>query len=208
MNVEVDKGRLDAWAEALGSQGYLVDAPLPDRLLADLQARAATVNYRPAEVGRQHKRLDPNIRGDEIAWVSSSDPIDAAWMRWLDNLQQGLNRRLFLGLQQHESHYAHYPSGASYQRHRDAFAASGQSNRIVSLVLYLNETWSESWGGELVLYPKDKQVLLPLEHLSPIPGRLVMFMSEDFPHEVLAGRQNRYSLAAWFRGSSPNSAPI
>ena len=202
MNVEEEQERLDTWAEALSSQGYLVAEPLPPTLLLALQRRSKQVHYQPAQVGRQHKRLDPQIRSDRIAWTNAGQGVDAQWMQWLDGLQRGLNQRLFLGLAQHESHYAWYPPGASYQRHRDAFATPGHSNRVVSLVLYLNASWPEHSGGELVLYPNAPDGSEPLAKLEPSPGRMVLFMSAELPHQVLPGQQDRYSLAAWFRGFS------
>jgi SM-20-related protein len=35
--------------------------------------------------------------------------------------------------------------------------------------------------------------------LPPIGGTLVLFMSADMPHEVLAAHRSRYSIAGWFR---------
>lgn len=199
-----DDETLDAWAAGLRTDSLVVAQPLSPELLAGLQRRAQQVSYKPAQVGRVQRRLAPEVRSDEIAWVSANDLVDAQWLAWLDALQLGLNRRLFLGLTHNESHYAFYPPGARYHRHRDAFSADGYSNRIVSLVLYLNETWPDAVGGELVVYSSDKANPEPLKRLAPLPGRLVLFLSADLPHEVLPAQQNRYSLAAWFRGSSAN----
>ncbi len=199
-----DEEMLDAWAAGLSADSLVVARPLPSQLLTALQQRALQVSYKAAHVGRAQRRLAPEVRSDAIAWVTANHGVDAQWLTWLDALQLGLNRRLFLGLTHHESHYAFYPPGASYQRHRDAFAADGYSNRIVSLVLYLNETWSDTAGGELVVYGDSKGDAEPLKRLAPLPGRLVLFLSADLPHEVLPAQQNRYSLAAWFRGSSAN----
>jgi SM-20-related protein len=195
---------LDVWAEELSTHSLVIAEPLPETLLSSLQARARQIAYKPAQVGRVSRRLAPEVRSDEIAWISDSNAVDAQWLQWLDALQLGLNRRLFLGLTHHESHYALYPPGARYHRHRDAFAEEGFSNRIVSLVLYLNEVWPEAAGGELVLYPAVDTDGLACRQVAPLPGRLVLFLSADLPHEVLPAQQNRYSLAAWFRGSRSN----
>mgnify|MGYP001493993976 CR=1 FL=1 len=45
---------------------------------------------------------------------------------------------------------AHYPPGAKYVRHSDVSPAV--SHRRVTAILYLNEGWEESHGGELQLY--------------------------------------------------------
>lgn len=199
-----DEKMLDAWAAGLSADSLVVAQPLSSELLAGLQQRAQQVSYKPAQVGRAQRRLAPEVRSDEIAWTTANDRVDAQWLAWLDALQLGLNRRLFLGLTHHESHYAFYPPGARYHRHRDAFAADGYSNRTVSLVLYLNEIWPDTAGGELVVYSDSETNAEPLKRLAPLPGRLVLFLSADLPHEVLPAQQNRYSLAAWFRGSSAN----
>ena len=65
-------------------------------------------------------------------------------------LRLELNKRLFLGLFDYECHFARYAPGGFYKKHRDAFV--GDSNRILSTVLYLNPGWRAEWGGELLMY--------------------------------------------------------
>jgi SM-20-related protein len=38
-----------------------------------------------------------------------------------------------------------------------------------------------------------------LIRVAPECGKLVIFLSEDFPHEVLPATQLRQSIAGWFR---------
>jgi len=33
----------------------------------------------------------------------------------------------------------------------------------------------------------------------PLFGTIVVFLSEEFPHEVLPARRDRFSVAGWFR---------
>jgi SM-20-related protein len=35
--------------------------------------------------------------------------------------------------------------------------------------------------------------------LLPTYGTLVVFLSDEFPHEVLKAHRDRYSIAGWFR---------
>ena len=71
--------------------------------------------------------------------------------------------------------------GAFYKKHLDAF--KGTNSRILSTVLYLNPGWLAGDGGELVLYhPVSDEVL---EVVTPDFGKMVIFLSEEFPHEVL-----------------------
>ena len=117
------------------------------------------------------------------------------WLKWAAELQQYLNRHLFLGLFSFESHFAHYVPGAFYRRHRDAFR--GQANRVLSVVVYLNKDWLDTDSGELVLYADDKDMLGT--KVLPSWGTIAVFLSEEFPHEVLPAKRDRYSIAGWYR---------
>lgn len=110
-------------------------------------------------------------------------------------MQVYLNRRLFLGLFSFESHFAHYSPGDFYKKHYDAFR--GGANRILSIVVYLNHGWQPDDGGELVLYldDKDREGI----KVTPSFGSVAIFLSEEFPHEVLPATRDRYSIAGWFR---------
>ena len=114
-----------------------------------------------------------------------------AFLARLDTLRRDLNRLLYLGLDDCEAHYAGYPPGGGYARHRDRFRDSDA--RVVTLVSYLNEDWREDDGGHLRLWLEDGTVttLLPA-------GGSVCFLSE-LEHEVLPARRERFSIAAWFR---------
>jgi SM-20-related protein len=68
---------------------------------------------------------------------------------------------------------------------------------MVTTVLYLNPDWQAEWGGELVIYGEDSDEKLAV--ITPEMGKLVVFMSEQIPHEVLPTRKPRASIAGWFR---------
>jgi SM-20-related protein len=189
----------DEIADALAGQGYIVlQNPLPDDLcnglLLNLQQQDTALN--PAGVGRQGDYQRNNtIRGDAIQWLEPGVPAVTEFLCWMDKLREAMNQRLFLGLFDYESHYAVYEPGAFYQKHRDAFR--GKPGRKLSSVLYLNPEWDKTQGGELVLY--DEAGENELLRLAPEYGRLVLFLSEDFPHEVLPATARRQSIAGWFR---------
>lgn len=150
-----------------------------------------------AGIGRGEDHIqDRSIRRDRIAWLEGCTEPQARLFELLDRIRNELNRRLFLGLKRFEAHYATYHPGDFYRTHLDSF--QGRASRIVSLVLYLNDDWGQNDGGELQLY--DRQ--LPEQacaRVLPEGGRMVMFMSEEIPHEVLIAGRTRYSLACWFR---------
>lgn len=188
----------DEIADALATRGYIVleQALLPaitQGLVAHLAAEEAQLKR--AGVGRkQDYQLNDAIRGDKIQWLEPTTPAVCDFLAWMDALRIGLNQRLFLGLFDYESHFALYEPGAFYHKHVDAFR--GQSGRKLSTVFYLNDDWDENNGGELVLYDGASDQVL--ERIAPLCGRLVIFLSEDFPHEVLAARAKRQSIAGWF----------
>jgi SM-20-related protein len=64
------------------------------------------------------------------------------------------------------------------------------------VVYYLNEEWRKEDGGELVIYNQNDNFLAKV---APIGNKMVVFMSENFPHEVLPTNTTRYSIAGWFR---------
>ncbi|MFN2330094.1 MAG: 2OG-Fe(II) oxygenase [Chromatocurvus sp.] len=188
-------------ADALRSDGYAVcHSALPAGQSLALRKHLMGMDsslYFPAGIGRQQDHsLTRSIRQDEICWINGESSVGRDWLAWVTALQQELNRSLLLGLFSFESHFAHYRPGAFYRRHLDAFR--GEANRVLSLVAYLNPDWKPEDGGELVLYPENGKPITVLPEMST----LVVFLSEEFPHEVLPARRDRYSITGWFRVNS------
>ena len=194
----------DPIANALSHTGYsILDQVLPTELVTALRIKAQTLgqaDYQPAHIGRHHRHRNTTLRQDHICWLSPHHPPDQHYLQAMEQLRYELNRRLFLGLFDYESHYAHYAPGAYYQKHRDVFVQPPVT-RIVTTLLYLNPGWPVDAGGELRLYAPDGEAVLEL--ISPLEGRLVLFLSAPFPHEVLPARRDRYSIAGWFRNHAP-----
>ncbi len=197
----------EALCNALVAQGYfVVEHAIEDDLLLALmlEAQAGDPGFRPAAIGRGIEQTkDRSVRNDEIAWMNGATPAQMRWLQTMRDLQVCINRDLFLGLFSFESHFAHYAPGHFYQKHYDAFR--GEANRRLSLVLYLNQNWQASSGGELVLYNERSHVL---HKVSPRLGTLVAFLSEEFPHEVLPAKQDRFSIAGWFRVNTSNAQKV
>ncbi len=187
-------------AQDLENQGYSIrHGALPEGLAMSLfehQQDLASEAFKKAGIGRGENYLENEfVRTDEICWINGDAEAGKNWLDWTANLQSFLNRRLFLGLFSFESHFAHYRPGDYYKRHYDAFR--GEANRVLSVVAYFNSDWTVADGGELVLYKDDhdKQGV----KVMPLFGTLVTFLSEEFPHEVLAAKRDRHSIAGWFR---------
>lgn len=198
----------DGWLEAIGDRlverGWLtLDAAslLGPELLAGLRAEIDALEQAAAMeragVGRGvHFTRDRSVRRDRIAWLQGDTSRQQQLFDFFEVLRVGLNRTLFLGLRRFEAHYASYHPGDFYRRHVDSFR--GRASRIVSLVLYLNDDWKPGDGGELQIFSREGPEDI-CGCVSPESGRVVMFMSEEVPHEVLPARRPRHSVACWFR---------
>jgi len=156
--------------------------------------------FRHAGVGRGAGfRVRPEVRSDHVLWI---DPDAAtrrqrAWLSRMEALRRALNERLWLGLFTYEAHLAVYPPGAFYATHLDRF--EGARHRLVTVILYLNEAWSESDGGALRVF-LDAPDPPPFEEVRPEGGTLVAFLSGEHPHEVLPAHRERWSVVGWFTG--------
>lgn len=171
---------------------------LSGALLLHLQGMSER-RFERAGIGRNEEYLKNRfVRTDEICWITGESNAGRQWLGWASALRSFLNRRLFLGLFSFESHFARYGVGDFYKRHYDAFR--GEANRVLSIVTYLNADWTATDGGELVLYRDeyDREGI----RVAPLMGTLVIFLSEDFAHEVLPANRDRYSIAGWFRVNS------
>jgi SM-20-related protein len=168
-------------------------------MISSLRARCSELDaagaLRPARVGRgANERRAADIRGDSIAWLdASSDGVERELLDRFEALRVEFNRDLMAGLVDFEGHFARYPAGASYSRHIDRL--SGSDVRVLSAVLYLNEEWSDADGGQLRLHLRAGGA----HDISPIGGRLVVFRSDQFEHEVLPAGRERLSFTGWFR---------
>lgn len=194
---------VDAIAGELRCAGFVaVENSLSPAVLARLDGGCCdSAAFAPAGVGRGGQRThDANIRGDVIRWLDDSKAIDHSFLTVMEELRIGLNQQLFLGLLHYECHYAIYGVGAHYDRHLDTL--SGQKNRLLSTVVYLNDEWAPADGGELLLYRASNPIAIA--RILPKPGLMVLFLSEEFPHEVLAAKKTRHSIAGWFRGRIPS----
>jgi len=209
---------LDDLITALAANGYaVIDQAMPDEAITQLRNEACKLKrmglMQSASTGKNSSaHILSALRGDFTHWLDttiskpSSNQIDSMiYIKFMESLRQLLNQTLFLGLFDFETHYAIYPAGTGYSKHLDQFQQNNlmQANisaRKISSILYLNQNWKTHDGGQLRLY-------LEAEHLEakknidiePISGRLVIFLSDRFWHEVLPAKRERISLTGWFR---------
>ena len=156
--------------------------------------------FTKAAIGKGDQRqVRTETRSDEVLWMDSTalSPLQAIFWEKVAEVQQVLNRRCFLGLKSFEGHFARYPIGSFYKRHLDQFHAV--PHRIVTIILYLNESWTEADGGQLRMYFPQEDGSERMEDVLPLGGRLVVFLSEEIPHEVLPTQKDRISITGWLR---------
>jgi len=188
-------------SQHLADVGYCVlESALPDKITQGLYQRVTTLpkdEFSHAGIGRRGDfHLDNGFRTDKIYWLEATDSAETAFLEWMEQLRLGINRQLFMGLFDYEAHFAHYAPGTFYKRHLDAF--KGSSNRVLTTVFYLNHQWVENDGGEILLYENETSQA-PFKTILPHMGALVLFLSDQFPHEVVSAQRDRYSIAGWFR---------
>jgi SM-20-related protein len=190
---------LPQYADALADEGWFVIPDAINQLAVEsfkdvILKTKQTAEFKKAGIGTGLDfQLNSSVRGDFIHWISRypQETILQEWMQSISALRKGLNRELFLGLQDIEMHMAIYPPGTFYQRHLDQF--NERSNRIISVVLYLNQQWQPGMGGELVIYRTNAEPVI----VEPRAGTLVCFLSDQIEHEVLTTHVERFSITGW-----------
>lgn len=205
------KKNLDLMIDELAVNGYSIsDQVFSQELCLELRKDILTLQegqeFEKASIGHQNsKQIRSEIRGDFIFWldqapsklIGARTPGEASQkaLHLLEEIRTTLNQQLFLGLQRFEAHFAHYPPNAGYHKHWDNHR--GLNHRRITFVLYLND-WREENGGELAVFSPDNENELMFK-VAPQMGRLIVFRSEVFPHQVLESFADRYSLTGWFR---------
>jgi SM-20-related protein len=196
MKLNVHRDRI---CHELVTKGWTVVDNIFEPELIGLLAHECQLQYqlglmKVASVGRaDQQKVEKSIRGDQIRWLEPGMTLCIdKYLEHIEELRMLFNRRLFLGLEECENHFALYPMGASYQKHIDRFQRS--DSRVISSVLYLNPAWHPEHGGALRLHFFDHY-----EDIEPVANRLVLFISAQILHEVLPTSVERLSLAGWFR---------
>lgn len=186
------------WLDQLAANDYLVvDDFISDELYQTIQRYFNTLlqedKFLKAAVGSaENKQVQSSIRGDFTYWLDRENDSEISGLfTLLDELVSHLNQHLFLSLSDYEFHFAMYPPGTRYQKHVDQH--QGKNNRVLSVLIYLNEDWKPGDGGELNIYRSDDKNLL----IEPIAKRIVIFKSDSVEHEVMTTSVSRKSLTGW-----------
>ena len=153
-----------------------------------------------AKTGKNAHVHQTTFRNDSIYWLdeNSLNTSTQAYFAHITVLKTALNQHLYMNLHDMETHLAVYPIGGVYLKHLDQLKQIDNVPtpvRQLSSVLYLNDHWQAHEGGELRLHLNAHEYL----DILPTAGRLVLFLSAEFWHEVLPATRNRISLTGWFR---------
>jgi 2OG-Fe(II) oxygenase superfamily/Glycosyltransferase (GlcNAc) len=95
-------------------------------------------------------------------------------------------------------------NGARYVRHVDVVPPDdpSESMRKVTVLYYLNSEWMESRdGGALRLFLSSSSEEVSLD-IFPHADRMLAFLSDVIPHEVLPAFATRYSVTVWLYGTA------
>jgi SM-20-related protein len=205
----IDHHKITQLVDSINKLGFaVIDNFLPADKIALLAAEAkhlyAAGEMRHASTGLASATQNKNgssLRGDFIHWIdeANSSAVKQEYLALMQTLREALNRTLYLGLYEMESHFAIYPAGSVYHKHSDQF--KGNQERQISCILYLNQDWRTQDGGALRLYLNGASEA-DYRDIIPHGGTLVTFLSGEFLHEVLPASRERISLTGWLRKRS------
>lgn len=185
-----------SWMDELSDHSFVVidhflHPGLFDRVLRHFNDNQS--QFTPAAIGAADDRMiKRDIRGDLTWWLDRKRDTELTLFWELVNETIAMfNRYCYLSLSGYEFHYAQYPPGGHYDKHIDQFQQ--RNNRMISMVIYLNEDWQEGDGGELEIFRPDAGSVL----VKPLAGRCVLFKSAEVPHAVRTSFTDRRSLTGW-----------
>ncbi|RFC53980.1 2OG-Fe(II) oxygenase [Brumimicrobium aurantiacum] len=149
--------------------------------------------FKKAAIGASgSEKIIREIRGDYTFWLDKQrDQEIRPFFEEMDEVKEKLNQLMYLSLSDYEFHLAHYPSDSFYKKHLDQF--DGRRNRMISVIIYLNQDWKTGDGGELRVYPEGQNTF----DIPPLENRMVMFRSDVLHHEVLKSNTSRKSITGW-----------
>lgn len=193
--------KISHWEEQLdllAQQDYVVidnflETQLLNQLISFFNKKIAEDKLAKAAIGSSSdKKIIEAIRGDYTFWLDKErDRNSLELFEALDEMKSLINRMFYLSLSDYEFHLALYPKGSFYKKHLDQF--QGRNNRMISMIVYLNQDWKDGDGGELKIYPTEKENLI----IAPLLNRCVMFRSDVLYHEVLTANCDRKSITGW-----------
>lgn len=140
------------------------------------------------------KDTSQQMRTDQIYWLDKkhANQFENDFLQQAEDFINYLNETCYAGINDYEFHYAVYPEGSFYKRHKDQFKNNDQ--RKFSLITYLNEDWQSADGGQLQVYQNNST-----QQVQPHSQTAVFFKSNETEHEVLKANRSRMSISGWLK---------
>lgn len=186
------------WFDQLANKDFVfVDNFIPDHFYQHVQSYFQQLleesEFSKAAIGtNQQRQIESSVRGDFIYWLDKQKDSEISLLFTLfHEITAKLREYLFLSISDYEFHFALYPPHTRYEKHIDQF--HGKKNRVLSMLIYLNEDWQPGDGGELKIYGPGTDTTL----IEPFAKRMVMFKSDTVEHEVLLTQTPRKSITGW-----------
>ena len=134
------------------------------------------------------------FRSDKIFWLDpiNKDESEHHFFTLMNDFVIYLNETCYTGITSYEFHYTMYEVGSFYKKHLDQFKSN--DSRKYSIIMYLNEDWKLTDGGELCIHQANETI-----HISPDNGKIVFFKSNELEHEVLLTNKARMSITGWLK---------
>jgi SM-20-related protein len=181
--------------DQVGIADNFLGSELAGHLADNLLSLYADDGLRTAGTGNSAEVLhDKSVRSDKICWLErqNNDPHEADFFVLMDRFVSHLNSSCYTGITGYEFHYALYETGSFYKKHLDQFR--NNNSRKYSMIMYLNEGWKESDGGELCIYTGGT-----FQKIAPENGKSIFFKSDELAHEVLMTHKPRMSITGWLK---------
>ena len=169
---------------SLNDQLYVFDGKLSRSELAHLHGYCLDSRYKLEQYSdicshQRDMRFSCHLTRDEF---KNTRVLSA-----VESIVESLNIKLYL----REYYINHYSQISYVSRHTDA-----NVNDCVTILVFCNKYWDETWGGELKIYDDENDLIHKVVDF--VPGRIVIFDSK-IEHKVLPlsplAKSDRFSLA-------------
>ncbi|MBK9222916.1 MAG: 2OG-Fe(II) oxygenase [Saprospiraceae bacterium] len=187
---------IDSFIEnKVGLVENFISGSLATHLKVNLEELFSAQKFQLAGTGNAlditHNKL---VRSDLIYWLDKAhnNAAEDAFFQLMEEFIRYLNSTCYTGITDYEFHYALYPMGTFYKKHKDQF--QNNRSRQFSMIVYLNSNWKEADGGELCIHHVNH-----LQRIRPINRTAVFFKSSELEHEVLLTNVPRMSITGWLK---------
>ena len=196
MNEKIFNTLIDSFIEnKIGIAENFLSPALASHLKENLLTLFSDKQLRAAGIGNDTLAVqNKSVRSDIIYWLDRkhNNQYENEFFDLMDSFVSHLNSTCYTGITGYEFHYTLYETGSFYKKHIDQFR--NNESRQFSMIMYLNENWKESDGGELCIHDGDR-----LQNISPVNGKSVFFKSSELEHEVLLTNKPRMSITGWLK---------